>query len=234
MNGRVEALEMTRRDLKPLDRLLDYVIVLIGIVISLAIVGWTSLLYSALTAAGLFSVIIGLAVKDVAANFVSGVLIIFDQPFVPGDYIKIREFAGTVTDVSLRATTIASLDGPIVRIPNSLLTTEPTINYSMAAQRRIAFTISIASGADIRRALQIIESVLAGEKGLLAEPAPTVLVQGVREYAVDIQAIAHAPKNTFIELGSELRRQVTNALHQAGVELAVPTRKNVNLPVAAE
>jgi small-conductance mechanosensitive channel len=226
---RVDTVNISRRDLRTLDRLLDYITILIGLIVSLAVLGWTSLLYSALTAAGLFSVMIGFAVKDVAANFISGIFILIDQPFAPGDYIEVGKFSGTVKDISLRSTTLTTIDGPLIFIPNSVLAVEPTINYSIAENRRINFTVSIASDADVARGLEIVEKVLAGEEGLLNDRAQMALVNEVREYAVDIAVICYAPKDTFFTLASDLKRQVMTALQENGIELAVPTRKNVNV-----
>jgi small conductance mechanosensitive channel len=229
LDEHVETFDVDPRDMKTLDRLLDYVVVLLGGIVSLSILGWTSLLYSALTAAGVFSVILGFAVKDVAANFVSGIFLLIDQPFAPGDYIKVGDHAGTVEDISLRTTTLVTLDGPVVHIPNSILAVQPTINYSVAEARRINFTVSIANDANTQQALKTIKRVLAEEEGLLADRAQSVLVQAVREYAVDIDVTCYAPQDTFLMLASDLRRRSVNALQRASIDLAVPVRKNVNL-----
>jgi small conductance mechanosensitive channel len=233
LDERSEHLEVNPRDLKTIDRLLDYVIILIGLIVSLAVLGWTSLLYSALTAAGLFSVIIGFAVKDVASNFISGIVILIDQPFAPGDYIEVGNYSGTVKEISLRSTALTTLDGPVVYIPNSILAVEPTVNYSIAEDRRISFPISIANEADIGRAIETIQQVLKDETGLLAERPQSVRVDEVREYAVDIGVICYAPNDTWIDLSSDLKQQVVNALQENDIELAVPARKYVNLDPSA-
>jgi small conductance mechanosensitive channel len=233
LDDQVEHFDISPRDMRTIDRLLDYVTVLAGVIVSLAILGWTSLLYSALTAAGLFSVIMGFAVKDVAANFISGVFILVDQPFTPGDFIEVGSHSGTVESISLRTTTLVTADGPVVHIPNSILAVQPTVNYTVAQARRINFTVSIASDADIHLALKTIEQVLVDEEGLLAERAQSVLVDAVREYAVDIGIFCYAPSDTWIALASDLKQQVVTALQQANVELAVPVRKNVNLGLSA-
>lgn len=222
-------LDVDTRDIRTIDRLLDYITILIGIIISLAILGWTSLLYSALTAAGVFTVILGFAIKDVAANFVSGVFILIDRPFAPGDFIEVGDHAGTVKSIALRVTTLVTIDGPEVHIPNSVLAVKPTINYSLARDRRINFTISISNDADISQSLEIIKQVLMGEEGLLAERTQLVLVSGLREYAVDIGVTCYAPNDTWLELASDLKQQVVNTLQQNGIELAVPVQKSVHL-----
>ncbi len=209
--------------------MLDYLIILGGIIVSLAIMGWTSLLYSALTAAGLFSVIIGLAVKDVASNLIAGIFLLIDQPFAPGDYIEVDGYEGTVETISLRTTTLVTLDGPVIHIPNSLLAVQPTKNYSIARVRRINFVMPIANDADVSRALEIIRGVLDAEERLVADKPPTVLVKDVREYAVDVNVTCYAPSAVWLQTASDLKQRVMAELQAAGVELAVPVRKNVNL-----
>jgi small conductance mechanosensitive channel len=218
---------ISRRDLKTIDRLLDYGIIIIGIIITLAIMGWTNLLVSALTAAGVFSIIVGFAVKDVAANFISGVFILIDQPFAPGDFIGLADLTGTVQDVSLRTTTLLTLDGPVVFIPNSKVAMEPTINYSMAKDRRINFTVSIAQENDIGQAIHVINGVLQSEAGVLSDRTQLALVSDLREYAVDISVTCYANTDDFLTLASQVRQQVMAALKDNGVELAVPVRKNL-------
>jgi small-conductance mechanosensitive channel len=228
----VTTLDINPREMRTLDRLLDYIIILVGLIVSLAILGWTSLLYSALTAAGLFSVILGFAVKDVAANFVSGIFLLIDQPFAPGDYIEIDGYAGTVDTISLRMTTLITLDGPVIHIPNSVLAVQPTKNYTAARDRRINFSVPIANDADVSRALDIINQVLADEEGLLPDKLPSVLVDDVREYAVDVNITAYAPSDTWLELASKLKQHIVTTLQASNIELAVPVRKNVNLDLA--
>ncbi|HIC93652.1 MAG TPA: mechanosensitive ion channel [Anaerolineae bacterium] len=118
-------------ELKLLDMILDYAIIAAGVVVTLSILDLTSLLYSALTAAGVATVMIGFAVKDVAANFVSGLFILLDRPFVVGDRIKVKEHMGRVERISLRSTRIITSEGEVVTIPNSLLATNPIVNYSV-------------------------------------------------------------------------------------------------------
>lgn len=219
--------DIDSRDLKTMDRLLDYVVVFFGIIATLGIMGWTNLLISTLTAAGVFTIIIGFAVKDVAANFISGIFILIDQPFAPGDFIQIGEHSGTVEDISLRTTTLITVDGPVLFIPNSIVAVEPTTNYNLAKDRRISFTVSIANDTDVAQALEITKRVLKDENELLHERTQLVLVSDVREYAVDILVACYAPKDTFVTLTSDLQQQVLNALQVNHVDLAVPVRKHV-------
>ena len=128
LDKRIKGVDIDTRDMETLDKLLDYLVITIGILVTLAIVNLKDVLYSVLTAAGVVTIAIGFAVRDVAANFISGIFILLDQPFVRGDSVKIGDFSGTVQRISLRSTEIATFDGPVVSMPNSTVATTPIVN----------------------------------------------------------------------------------------------------------
>lgn len=234
-----DGIEIDPRDMRTLDRLLDYLVILIGAIISLAILNLTSLLYSILTAAGIISVMIGSAVKDIAANFISGIFLLIDRPFVVGDSIKIQDFSGTVNKISLRSTEITTYDGPIVTIPNSIMALEPTINYTLSRDRRVLFTVSVLNTADLNLVIQTIQEVLDAEKRLLPDKLPSITVGAIRDSAIDFQVIAYTDKDEIITTQSDLQKEVVASFTRQGIELAVPLRMNLssaravqpNLPV---
>ena len=228
MDQRVDGIDIDQRDLKTLDRLLDYVIILIGVIASLAILNITSLLYSALTAAGIISVMIGFAVQDIAANFISGIFLLIDRPFVVGDTIQIKNYSGTVNKISLRSTEIITFDGPIVTIPNNTLAVEPTTNFTLSPDRRVLFTVSVLNTADLNRVIQVITEVLETEKRLLPEKAPSITVGEIRDYAVDLLVTAYTKSDDLYATQSDLQKEIVAAFADQGIELAVPLRMNVN------
>ena len=92
-----------RRELRSLDALGDGILITIGVIITLAILELTPLLMSMLTAAGITGVIIGFAVKDVAANLIAGFFLLIDHPFSLGDFVAAGNVQGTVEQISLRS-----------------------------------------------------------------------------------------------------------------------------------
>lgn len=222
-----ENLHIDPREMKVLDRILDYLFIIVGSVITLSVLGVSELLYSALTAAGVISIIIGFAVKDVAANFISGIFILLDQPFVSGDFVEIGSYKGTVTKISLRSTQITTPDGPVVSIPNSKMATEPTTNYSVAAVRRIEISVSVPKETDLNQALQVLHDVAESESNLADEPGITLLVNNIGEYAVDLLLRCHAPKDAWEQAQSDLRQSIVAEFQRRGLELAVPVSKNI-------
>ena len=231
---RIEGVDIGSRDLKTLDRLLDYVFIIVAAIISMAILELTPLLYSALTAAGVIGIVIGFAVKDVASNFISGILIMIDRPFVVGDTIMIEDYSGTVKRISLRSTELVTFDGPIVTIPNSTMATEATTNYTLSRHRRVLFTVSVLCTTDLNLAIETIRSVLEAEKRLLPEKPPSILIGEIRDSAVDIQIIAYTSKEDITATKSDLKREIVASFSRHGVDLAVPMRMNLSPVVPSQ
>ncbi len=227
LDERVDGIDIDARDLRTLDRLLDYVVVLVGVIASLAILNMTSLLYSALTAAGIVGVMIGFAVQDIAANFISGILLLIDRPFVVGDVIQIKSYSGTVNKISLRSTEIITFDGPVVTIPNNTLAVEPSTNFTLSQYRRILFTVSVLPSSDLNQVTKAIQDVLEAESRLLKEKSPAITVGEIRDYAVDVQVAAYAKNDDLYATQSDLQRKIVAAFNSHGIEFAVPVRMNV-------
>jgi small conductance mechanosensitive channel len=228
LDKRTTDFEIDPRDLVTIDRLLDYSVILIGVIISLAILNLTSLLYSALTAAGIISVIIGFAVKDIAANFISGIFLLIDRPFVIGDAISIKEYTGVVNKISLRSTEIITYDGPVVTIPNSTMAVEPTTNYTLSQDRRVLFTVSVLNTANMNRVIKAIQAVLDAEERLLPDKTPSIMVGAIRDYAVDFQVAAYTRNEDFLQTQSDLQKEIVASFADQGIDLAVPLRMNLS------
>ncbi|NIO72105.1 MAG: mechanosensitive ion channel, partial [Anaerolineae bacterium] len=159
LDERIKGVDIDTRDMETLDKLLDYLVITIGILVTIAILNLTSVLYSMLTAAGVMTIVIGFAVRDVAANFISGIFILLDQPFVRGDSVQIGDFSGTVQRISLRSTEIVTFDGPVVSMPNSTVATTPIVNYSINEERRVNLTVAISQETDLRAAIEALREL---------------------------------------------------------------------------
>ncbi len=218
----LRAIRINERKIPLINEIIDYIIVVAGIIMALNILGITTPLYSALTAAGISGIIVGLAAKDVAANFISGVILLFDHTFVVGDAIEVQgyDLAGTVTDISLRVTTIVSWDGLEIAIPNSMLTTNPVTNYSTAPQRRVLFNVPLAIDSDVSRAQEVIREVVDREERVLKDQTVAVRVDEIRSGVVDIQVLCYTAESVLFDAQSDLKRAVLQALREENIALA--------------
>ena len=120
-------------------------------------------------------------------NFLAGILILLTEPFRIGDQIVFKDFEGTVEDIQTRATMIRTYDGRRVVIPNSeLFTNSVTVNTAFE-RRRLQYDVGIGYGDDVGRAKQLMLEAVGSIEGVLADPAPDVLVVALADSSVQIR-----------------------------------------------
>jgi small conductance mechanosensitive channel len=156
------------------------------VVACMNILGWGALTTKILAGAGLTTFIIGFALKDIGENFLAGMVMAFNRPFEMGDIIEIDREVGRVIRISLRETTIKSLDGKDVFIPNADILKKPLKNYTIDDLIRADFEFSVFKNNDIRQVLQRIEEVVRAFPEVLKAPAPGVNIANFSEGLVQI------------------------------------------------
>ena len=144
-----------------------YVAVLtIGFFVALTIVGLDGAVTSLLAGVGIVGLALGFAFQDIAANFISGVLIAVGQPFRVGDIIKSGDNFGTVTDINLRTTTVRTFQGIEVLIPNKNLFQEVVENYTNTHDRRVDLTVGVSYGDDLEKVKELTVEAIKNLKSI--------------------------------------------------------------------
>ena len=203
-------------------RLVFIAVMVVGVLVSLGVMGVNA---GALVASlGLVSVGIGFALKDVIENFIAGLIIIFQRPFLVGDFICLGGVEGTVEDVRVRDTVIVMLDGRQVFVPNSRIFSSEVINNNRNRRRRLEFEVGIAYGEDISAAAAAAQDSLAGVPNVLAEPPPLVVAEEFGDSAVVLKAYfwIDPTRGYFFETRSEAIEAVKKGLQKAGIEIPFP------------
>jgi len=137
---------------------------------------------------GFFSVAIGFAFQDILENSLSGMLLLFRQPFESGDQIEVMNQTGTVEAITIRETRITTFDGQLVIIPNRDVYKNVIRVQTHYDDRRIDFVVGIAYENDARDASTVITSALNAVAGIASDPQPEALVVNLGVSTVDIQA----------------------------------------------
>lgn len=122
----------------------------LGFVMALEVVGATHVVTGVVGAAGLTAFVVGFALKDIAENFLAGVVLAFNRPFRIHDTIQIRDnqnLMGRVESLNLRTTLIKTFDGKHIYLPNAMVLREPLINYTRDGHIRQDFTVAVDLGA---------------------------------------------------------------------------------------
>ncbi|MCB0212407.1 MAG: mechanosensitive ion channel family protein [Anaerolineae bacterium] len=135
---------------------------------------------------GISSIAIGFAFRDIAQNFLAGILILLTHPFRIGD--QIIDYEGTVQEIKTRATIIKTYDGRRVVIPNAELFTDSVTVNTAHPSRRTEYGVGIGYEDDIEKAREIMLDMLHNTEGVLSNPAPDVLPVALDASSVNLKA----------------------------------------------
>jgi small conductance mechanosensitive channel len=160
---------------------------------------------------------VGLALQGSLSNFASGVLILVFRPFKIGDYIKAGGTEGTVKDIHLFVSELATPDNIQVIVPNSAIMSGTINNFHGYDKRRVDLLLSVSHGASLARVKELVERILADDPRALKEPAPALAVRGLTGASVDLTASAWVKPADHGPVQSDMYRRLEEAFSQAGI-----------------
>ena len=150
-----------------------YVVLLVGLLIILQTVGIN--LTTLNVVAGAVGIGIGFGLQNIASNFVSGLIILFERPIKIGDRIEVGGIEGQVLSVGARSTTVVTNDNIAIIVPNSKVVTENVVNWSYTDPTvRFKIPVSVAYGSDVRLVEKLLLEVARENPDVLEDPEPGV------------------------------------------------------------
>ena len=160
----------------------------------------------------------GFAFRNIAENFLCGVLLSVNQPFRPGDLVEIAGFRGVVEKVTTRGTWLLTPDGTYVRLPNSKVYGEVIRNVTANPTLRLDFPVLVGYADGIRRAQEAAVAALADHPEVLAEPPPMCLAEEPRPDGVALRVYfwVDSRRTSRVKATSSAIRLVLRALREAG------------------
>ena len=144
-----------------------YAVLGTGLFIILEVLQLDKAVTSLLAGVGVVGLALGFAFQDIAANFVSGIILAFRTPFHIGDIVSIGGYMGTVTRTNLRVTVIKTFQGQEVYIPNKDVLQSPIQNYSILGQRRIDLAVGVSYGDDLQKVEDLVTNTLQELDGVI-------------------------------------------------------------------
>lgn len=170
---------------------------------------------------------IGFGLKEIAANFIAGLILLFEQPVRVGDIVSIGTHYGEVTHIEARATTVRIKDRREVLVPNSQLITREVINWTLSDQvNRGEIRLSIEYGSDTQTALRILAEVAAADPRVLTDPAPVITVAEFGERGIELVFRYFLPTLTNrYQIRGELILAIDRQLRAAGIAIGLPQRE---------
>ena len=201
-----------------------YAIVALGIILTFNTLGirWSSLQW--LIAA--LGVGLGFGLQEIVANFVSGLIVLFERPYRVGDFVTVGQVNGTVTRIRIRATTVRDLNRRELIVPNKNFITGELINWSLSDKiLRIIVPVGIAYGSNTALAEELLLKVAQENPEVLAEPEPSALFLGFGDNSLNFEL------RVFIDdplkrrkISHQLHRSIDDEFRRAGIVIAFPQR----------
>jgi small conductance mechanosensitive channel len=139
----------------------------IGLFIMLGVLGLDKALTSILAGIGVIGLALGFAFQNIAANFVSGIILAFNRPFKIGEIIEIKDIMGQVTRTGLRDTAIATFQGQEVYIPNKDFLQHAFYNFSVLKKRRIDIAVGVSYADDLDKVEDVVLSTIKNLDGVI-------------------------------------------------------------------
>jgi potassium-dependent mechanosensitive channel len=204
--------------------LLNYVILGAGILIALSRLGldWSKLQW--LVAA--LGVGIGFGLQEIVANFICGLIILFERPISVGDIITVGDQDGVVTRIRIRATTIRDWDNKELLIPNKEIITGRLLNWSLTDTRlRLTLPVGVAYGSDAALALKILAETVADDERILSDPAPSIIFSDFGESSLNMACRFYIDNTRNMwPVKTALHLEIYRRFEEAGIVISFPQR----------
>ena len=199
-----------------------YLIITIGIIVAFGEIGigWSKVQW--LVAA--VGVGLGFGLQEIFANFVSGLIILFERPIRVGDTVTVGDISGTVSRIRIRATTITDWNRKELIVPNKVFITGQLINWTLSDSIiRVVIPVGIAYGSDTALANQLLMRVAHGNPDVLKDPKPYALFLGFGESSLNFELRVYIPSlDCYIRVWHDSHMAIDAAFREANIEIAFP------------
>ncbi len=210
---------------KAAANVLRALLLFLGLLLALSSVGIDLTALSVL--GGALGVGIGFGLQKLAANYVSGFVILAERSLRIGDMVRVGDFEGRISDITTRYTVIRSLSGREAIVPNETLITTTVENLSLADTRVLVSTaVSVAYGTDVAVLREKMAQVIAGVARVAADPAPVVHLMAFGADGLEMTAFFWIldPENGQANVRGQVNMALLDLLNREGIVIPYPQR----------
>lgn len=218
---------MERREVAPSVRtfvasLLDVVSLIIILIMIISILGIDTSSFIALFASA--GVAIGMALSGTLQNFAGGVIILLFRPFKVGDFIEAQGVAGTVKEIQIFNTLVATGDNKVILLPNGPVSTGIINNYSREDVRRVDMVFSISYGDDFEKAKAVLLRLIAEDERILDTPAaPAINLLELAASSIDISVKIWCKQSDYWNVKFDMNKRVYETFPKEGLNFPYQT-----------
>jgi small conductance mechanosensitive channel len=204
-----------------------FMTLLIGMFTSLEILGLEKTVTSILAGAGVIGLALGFAFQEIASNFVSGILIAFNEPYQIGDIVKIDQYVGEVTSIELRTTCITSFQGLETFIPNKDMFTKPFVNYTSTPKRRVDIEVGVSYDDNLKKVENLTKDALESLDGRVQNIDVEVYFTEFASSSINLSArvwINYLNGAAFLKARHEAIMKIKEKYDEGGITIPFPIR----------
>lgn len=209
--------------------LVGYGLTILAVIIGIGVAGVD--LTSLTIIAGALSVGIGFGLQNIVSNFISGIILLVEQPIRSGDFISVGEIEGFVRKVGIRGTEVVTFDHSTVIVPNSDLISGTVTNWNLRDNyARVSVIIGVAYGSDTRLVERLLLECARNHRSVISDapdivPAPGVAFIDFGDSALMFKLVCYVEEaGKRFSVTSDLRYAIDDAFRRNGVSIPFPQR----------
>ena len=207
--------------------LANVVVLLLGLFSVLVVLGLDKTVTSLLAGVGIIGLALGFAFQDIAANFISGIIIAIQRPFTVGDVIQTETYFGTIESINLRTLDLRQVTGELVRVPNRKVFESSVINFTVTTHRRVDVECGVTYDANLEQVREVVTACMQGFPHLLTDRPLEVMFTGFGDSAITFTLrfwIPYRKQVDYVGAKSEAIMRIKRAFDKAGITIPFPIR----------
>ena len=204
-----------------------YMVLGLGLFVVLGILNLDKTVTSLLAGVGVVGLALSFAFQDIAANFISGVILAFRRPFHVGEVVEIAGIMGTVSRTNLRVTVVKTFQGQEVYIPNKDVLQSNIQNFSVLGQYRIDLSVGVSYGDDLEKVEKLVLDTIKGMDGVIRKEDTIFTYTGFGSSSIDFNImfwIDYPNHGGLLSMRSKAIKAIKKAFDQEDITIPFPIR----------
>ncbi|MDT3401566.1 mechanosensitive ion channel family protein [Mucilaginibacter terrae] len=172
---------------------------------------------------------VGFGLQNIVNNLVSGLILAFEKPIQVGDVIEVANRTGTIKDIGMRSSKIATGNGAEIIIPNGDLISQHVINWTLSdSNRQVELLISVAFGCDVDKVKNILRNLVSNRDDIMVNPAPVIFLDKLGSGSIDFKLLFWAADiSEWEQLKSQVLTTIYKEFEKEGIKMPKPAQQIV-------
>jgi small-conductance mechanosensitive channel len=173
--------------------------------------------------AGALGLGIGFGLQNVIANFVSGLILVFERPILPGDTVEVNNLMGTVKKIGVRSSKVSTFDGAEVVVPNTNLISNDLINWTLSNNiKRVEILIGTSYDSDPNQILELLTECANNYVNLIKDPPPVALFSDFGDSSLNFRLRFWVDFSISLQAKSDVSVAIYNKFKEHNIEIPFP------------